>query len=165
MKAAMIIDIQGLDKFVIADISLQLQKPLSLLTKLDSKDIFFLGHDSFLYHQGVDQHAWHSIIHITLSLSLKPLQAQIIDLIEAHLKAHTIHMHFRFSFTNVEDLVSITQSDYPDFVTESNSVDVMPSDESEAEIYHGDIFADKADQLNAIDPSDPPLEKSKKKKA
>jgi phosphoribosylamine-glycine ligase len=113
----------------------------------------------------VDQHAWHSIIHITLSLSLKPLQTQIIDLIESHLKAHTIHMHFRFSYTKDEDLVTIAQSDYPDFVTESNTVDVIPPDESEAEIYHGNIFADKADQLNAIDPSDPPLGKSKKKKA
>jgi hypothetical protein len=166
MKLAMTLHIQGLDKFVIGELSSQLQEPLSLLTKIPSEAMLFIGHDSFVYHQGVDQHAWQTFVQITLLPSLKSLQTQIIECLIRYLKPHTIHVHFQFQYVDATEFISVIQPDYPLFVTETNSVDVVvPPEEDSKEIYHGNIFADKEELLHALDKGQSSTASTKKKKA
>ena len=60
------IEIFGLDKYVVATLSEQLHLPLIKLTKVNEKDLFFSVFESMIFHRGVDQNAWHTVIRIFL---------------------------------------------------------------------------------------------------
>jgi hypothetical protein len=157
------IEILGLDKYVVASLSRQLHQPLIALTNIQENNLFFSAQESLLFHKGVDQNAWHTIIRVHLDETLIHLKQEISDLITGALKDHTIHMHLSFYPQSKSNHLDIIQSQYPRFITESNEVKIQPSDdETEQEIYHGNIFAGKEKDLEAIQSNPKKLVKKKK---
>lgn len=163
------IEIFGLDKYVVANLSLELQKPIINLTKIDENDLFFSVHETLTFHVGVDQNAWHTRIKITMPELLWVHQASLRSLLTKALQQHTIHLHFEFILQKPEHTYSHIQKDYPLFVSESNQVTIDKDENQEVgddtEIYHGNIFAGKESDLENLDNSEATLKTKKKKVA
>jgi hypothetical protein len=145
------IEIFGLDKYVVATLSEQLYLPLIKLTKVNENDLFFSVFESMIFHRGVDQNAWHTIIRIfLLETDMKYQEAMKALFVEA-LKDQTIHLHFEFYPHSKENLHHVIREDYPLFVAESNAVKIeeelnpLPED-----IFHGNVFEGKEKDLENI---------------
>ncbi len=157
------IEILGVDKYVVASLSRQLHQPLIDLTKIQENNLFFSAQESLLFHKGVDQNAWHTIINVHLDETLIHLKQAISDLLTSALKENTIHIHISFYPQSKTNHLDIIQNQYPRFITESNQVKIEPSDdETEQEIYHGNVFAGKEKDLDAIQPVTKAQPKKKK---
>lgn len=161
----MLIEIFGLDHYVIARLSRQLHQPIIKLTNLDVKDLFFSSHETMLFHHGVDQNAWHTHVLIHLSQSLKSYQEALMKMIQAALLEHTVHLHVQFIYLEANQQYRLMQESYPDFVSEKNQVEVeIEPEEAQPltqEIYHGNVFAGKEEALEKVDPKVKKVQKKK----
>jgi hypothetical protein len=154
------IEIFGLDKYVVATLSEQLHLPLIKLTKVNEKDLFFSVFESMIFHQGVDQNAWHTIIRIFLVEANMKYQEEIKALFVEALKDQTIHLHFEFYPQLNQNIHHVIREDYPLFVSESNAVKIQEDLDPliTQEIFHGNVFEGKEKELETI------IKPTKKKK-
>jgi len=145
------IEIFGLDKYVVATLSEQLHEPLIKLTKVNEKDLFFSVFESMIFHQGVDQNAWHTIIRIFLVETDMKYQEEMKTLFIEALKDQTIHLHFEFYPQSKQNIHHVIREDYPLFVAESNAVkneeELTPPTQ---DIFHGNVFEGKEKDLETI---------------
>jgi hypothetical protein len=145
------IEIFGLDKYVVATLSEQLHVPLIKLTKVNEKDLFFSVFESMIFHQGVDQNAWHTIIRIFLVESDMKYQEEMKTLFIEALKDQTIHLHFEFYPQSKQNIHHVIREDYPLFVAESNAVKIEEElTPSTQDIFHGNVFEGKEKDLETI---------------
>ena len=147
------IEIFGLDKYVVATLSEQLHEAIVKLTKVNENDLFFSVFESMIFHRGVDQNAWHTILRIYLLESdIKHLEA-IKGLFVEALKDQTIHLHFEFYPQLKHQVHHVIREDYPLFVSETNEVKIAEeSDPLNQEIFHGNVFEGKEKDLENLDP-------------
>lgn len=161
----MYIEIFGLDKYVVATLSRELQPAILRLTQLEPSQLYFAVHETLIFQNGVDQNAWHTIVKIQLEPSLTSKQEALVTLIKDALQTHTIHVHIEIYVQPINASMHIFQAQYPLFVTESNQVriDQEDVDDDGPEIFHGNVFAGKEEALEKLakDTSAP----AKKKKA
>lgn len=145
------IEIFGLDKYVVATLSEQLHLPLIKLTKVNEKELFFSVFESMIFHQGVDQNAWHTIIRIFLVETDMKYQEEMKALFIEALKDQTIHLHFEFYPQSKQNIHHVIRKDYPLFVSETNAVKVEEElNESTQDIFHGNVFEGKEKDLETI---------------
>jgi hypothetical protein len=145
------IEIFGLDKYVVATLSEQLHEPLIKLTKVNEKDLFFSVFESMIFHQGVDQNAWHTIIRIFLVETDMKYQEEMKTLFIEALKDQTIHLHFEFYPQSKQNIHHVIREDYPLFVAESNAVKIEEElTPSTQDIFHGNVFEGKDKDLETI---------------
>lgn len=145
------IEIFGLDKYVVATLSEQLHLPLIKLTKVNEKELFFSVFESMIFHQGVDQNAWHTIIRIFLVETDMKYQEEMKALFIEALKNQTIHLHFEFYPQSKQNIHHVIREDYPLFVSETNAVKVEEElNESTQDIFHGNVFEGKEKDLETI---------------
>jgi hypothetical protein len=145
------IEIFGLDKYVVATLSEQLHLPIIKLTKVNENNLFFSVFESMIFHQGVDQNAWHTIIRIFLVETDMKYQEELKSLFIEALKDQTIHLHFEFYPQSKQNIHHVIREDYPLFVSESNEVkieeELTPSNQ---DIFHGNVFEGKEKDLETI---------------
>jgi hypothetical protein len=145
------IEIFGLDKYVVATLSEQLHEPLIKLTKVNEKDLFFSVFESMIFHQGVYQNAWHTIIRIFLVESDMKYQEEMKTLFIEALKDQTIHLHFEFYPQSKQNIHHVIREDYPLFVAESNAVKIEEElTPPTQDIFHGNVFEGKEKDLESI---------------
>ncbi len=152
------IEIFGLDKYVVATLSEQLHLPLIKLTKVNEKDLFFSVFESMIFHRGVDQNAWHTVIRIFLVETDMKYQEELKALFIEALKDQTIHLHFEFYPQSKQNIHHVIREDYPLFVSESNAVKIEEVEPTPQEIFHGNVFEGKEKELDSI------IQPTKKKK-
>ena len=153
------IEIFGLDKYVVATLSEELHLPLINLTKVNENDLFFSVFESMIFHCGVDQNAWHTIIRIFLVETDMKYQEEIKTLFIKALKDQTIHLHFEFYPQLKQNIHHVIREDYPLFVSESNAVKIEEElDPLAQDIFHGNVFEGKEKELENI------IKPTKKKK-
>jgi len=152
------IEIFGLDKYVVATLSEQLHLPLIKLTKVNEKDLFFSVFESMIFHRGVDQNAWHTVIRIFLVETDMKYQEELKALFVEALKDQTIHLHFEFYPQLKQNIHHVIREDYPLFVSESNAVNIEEVEPTPQEIFHGNVFEGKEKELDLI------IQPTKKKK-
>jgi hypothetical protein len=152
------IEIFGLDKYVVATLSEQLHLPLIKLTKVNEKDLFFSVFESMIFHRGVDQNAWHTVIRIFLVETDMKYQEELKALFVEALKDQTIHLHFEFYPQLKQNIHHVIREDYPLFVSESNAVNIEEVEPTPQEIFHGNVFEGKEKELDSI------IQPTKKKK-
>jgi hypothetical protein len=145
------IEIFGLDKYVVATLSEQLHLPLIKLTKANENELLFSVFESMIFHRGVDQNAWHTVIRIFLLEPDMKFQDQIKVLFIDALKDQTIHLHFEFYPQLKQNIHHVIKNDYPLFVSESNTVKIEEELEPLAqEIFQGNVFEGKEKNLETI---------------
>jgi hypothetical protein len=152
------IEIFGLDKYVVATLSEQLHLPLIKLTKVNEKDLFFSVFESMIFHRGVDQNAWHTVIRIFLVETDMKYQEELKALFVEALKDQTIHLHFEFYPQLKQNIHHVIREDYPLFVSESNAVNIEEVEPTPQEIFHGNVFEGKEKELDSM------IQPTKKKK-
>ena len=162
----MVIEIFGLDKYVVASLSRELQPSILKLIQLEPSQLYFAVHETLIFHDGVDQNAWHTMVKVQLESAQVHHQAALVKLLTQALKPHTIHVHLEFYVQPASQSTHLLNEDYPLFVSETNQVNFdLPDEEERKEIYHGNIFAGKENDLEKLDQTKPSSLTKKKKAA
>jgi len=148
------IDFLGLDMYIVAELSKEIEQKIHKLLKLPLNDIIITGSETILYHGGIDQNSWHTIVKINILDTYKDKQNELAKAIYSVIKPHTIHVKMIFEYFKSEETVTYRSDDYPLFVTEDNHVElVTPEVNPKQEIYHGNAFTPHQKALESIKPS------------
>ena len=142
-----VVNIYGLDQFVVGDLSVALGKDLAKLYEVDEDEINFIASNNMVFHKGAEQTSWRVIVEVDVPRKLEVLQPQARDIIVHHISQVAIHVEIRFEYYLSDHHYLHVNEQYPLYLEEQPSVEVeteYPDDieegEGEDEIYTGDIF-------------------------
>lgn len=132
----------GLDPYTAQHISKDLYVKLGEVFHCQPEEIIVIGSEAMLFHNGVDQTLWHSLIHVNAPSSYQQYQAAVAKLLLSAIQTHIIHGAVEFYYYEPSNRIESLDDQYPRYVTESNLVNVEHADEEEQqEIYQGDAFS------------------------
>lgn len=141
--------VYGLDPYVVGRLSQEMTPNLAQLYEVSEDEINFIAPNNMVFHKGVDQTSWNTIIRVNLPKKLLVLQDQAAEIIMQMVQGPTINVAVEFYYYSQDNRYEKLNNEYPRFITDDNLVDVENYDESvyvegegEDEVYTGDIFED-----------------------
>lgn len=141
--------VYGLDPYVVGHLSQEMTPNLAQLYEVSEDEINFVAPNNMVFHKGVDQTSWNTIIRVNLPKKLLVLQDQAAEIIMQMVQGPTINVAVEFYYYSQDNRYEKINNEYPRFITDDNLVDVENYDESvyvegegEDEVYTGDIFED-----------------------
>ena len=141
--------VYGLDPYVVGRLSQEMTPNLAQLYEVSEDEINFVAPTNMVFHKGVDQTSWNTIIRVNLPKKLLVLQDQAAEIIMQMVQGPTINVAVEFYYYSQDNRYEKLNNEYPRFITDDNLVDVENYDESvyvegegEDEVYTGDIFED-----------------------
>jgi hypothetical protein len=164
--------ILGLDQYVVGHYSKDNTENIANLLETASDDVNFYAPESMVFHAGVEQTSWNTIVIVKAPTRFSQLEAKLADYLIKTLSEFTINLEVEFEYFEEGRHYEHINSSYPRFIAESNLVTVETdededekddSDEDDEEpdprdradldindpnqIYLGDAFAGKQDLL------------------
>ena len=143
------IEIYGLDQFVVGQLSKDMTHNLADLYEVSEDDINFIAPNNMVFHNGVDQTSWNTLIRVHAPKKVMVLQEDAANLIMSMVQGPTINVAVEFYYYSQDNRYEKINEDYPRFITDDNLVDVEDYEESQYvegdgkdEVYTGDIFKD-----------------------
>ncbi len=154
-----LISIFGLDQFVVGKYSSEHTENLALAFECSEDEINFYAPYSMIFHKGVEQTSWNSLVVVSLEEKYRPFEEKAVDYIFKTLKDFCIHIEIRFDYHANGSAYKLINDDYPLYLTENNIVeaeeetfeeDNLPNDD---ELYTGNVFEGMEDKLEkALNP-------------
>lgn len=139
----------GLDQYIVGRLSREMTPLLAELFETSQDDINFVAPNVMVFHQGVDQTSWNTLVRVHLPKKYMVLQKEAAELIMSMSLGPTINIAVEFYYYSSDNRYEKINEDYPHFITEDNLVDVseeydsqLDEGEGEDEVYTDDIFAD-----------------------
>ena len=138
--------LKGVDEFLGADVEKVLLPQVSKVLNIPLNEIIVTCLHSMIYHDGVDQTSFHMVVTFEMERKFQEFEKKLIKCVLDNTKNFSVHAHVNFLY--LSETYSRIDEDYPLFVTSSNEVVIEDEiDETEEEIYTGDVFADFEKQL------------------
>ena len=143
------IEIYGLDQFVVGQLSKDMTHNLADLYEVSEDDINFIAPNNMVFHNGVDQTSWNTLIRVHAPKKVMVLQEDAANLIMSMVQGPTINVAVEFYYFSEDNRYEKINEDYPRFITDDNLVDVEDYGEAQYiegdgkdEVFTGDIFKD-----------------------
>ena len=141
--------IYGLDQFVVGRLSREMTPNLAKLYELSEDEILFVAPENLVFHKGVEQTSWNTIIHVHAPKRASILQDQVAKLVLESIGDVAINKILEFYYYAEDNRYSKLNDSYPRFIAADNLVDIANEDyedmeegEEDDEIFTGDIFQD-----------------------
>src|SRR5574344_1397922 len=130
--------ILGLDQYVVGHYSKDHTGNLANLFETSPDDVNFYAPQSMVFHDGVEQTSWNTIVIVKAPHRYENLEAKIADYLIKTLSEFTINLEVEFEYFEEGHRYAHLNSSYPRFIKEDNLVDVEAdagddSDEDDAE--------------------------------
>ena len=133
------ITIYGLDGYTVGHYSKGHTENLAQLFETKEENIVFVSSDEFVFHKGVEQTSWQTLVKVSAPEKYEPLEGKVATYILKTLTEFSIHVQIVFEYFHGHHEYEFTNKDYPRFIKDENLVNVEESDEDE-ELYEGNIF-------------------------
>ena len=152
----------GLDQFVVGHLSREITPLLASLYECSEDEIDFVAPNNIVFHNGVEQTSWNTLVRVHAPLKVKVLEDQAAKIIMDTTVGPTINVAVEFYYYSQDNRYEKINPDYPRFITDENLVNTEPDycedddddccdhdhhhelheGEESDEIYTGDIFKD-----------------------
>ena len=132
------ISIYGLDQYTVGHYSKDHTKNIANLFEVDEEQICFYAPDAYVFHKGVEQTSWNTIVKINAPEYVEVNEGKVAKYIEETLKEFTINLFIEFYYYKKSRRYEHINKEYPRFIKEDNLVNVE-EDESD-ELFEGNIF-------------------------
>ena len=143
------ISVIGLDQYVVGHYSKQHSKNLAALFETSEDNISFIAPDCYIFHNGVEQTSWNSIVRVTAPRQFEKLEANVAKYLLKTLKQFSINIRVEFFYFDKNHCYEFVNNEYPHFIKEENVVNVEEGELEEGEeIYDGNIFEEFAPELS-----------------
>jgi hypothetical protein len=146
----------GLDQYVVGHYSKDNTANLANLFEIEEEQINFYAPESMVFHKGVEQTSWNTIVIVKAPSRAEVVEAKVADYLIKTLSEFTINLEVEFEYFEEGHHYEHVNASYPRFIAESNLVDVEgtsgedESDDSDEDDEEPDP-RDRAD----LDPNDP----------
>lgn len=142
------ITIYGLDQYIVGHYSKDHTDNLASLFETDEKNVSFCAPSSYMFHQGVEQTSWDTIVKISAPCKYRQLEKKVADYILKTMKEFTINLAVEFYYYEEENRYEYNNKEYPRFLEEDNIVNVEEEhlDEGE-ELCEENMFKDFEEKL------------------
>ncbi|MBQ9456966.1 MAG: hypothetical protein IJU64_00435 [Bacilli bacterium] len=138
------IQVLGLDQFVVGRYSREHGANLAQLFETDENDIVFYAPNSMVFHGGVEQTSWQTIVIVRAPEKYLPLEEAVADYLLRTMNLFSINIHLEFEYVSEAHTYDFINSKYPRYieVPEEKNDDYEFSfgeepEEMEGEIVHG----------------------------
>lgn len=166
------ISILGLDQYVVGHYSKDNTSNLANLFEISDDEVNFYAPDSMVFHKGVEQTSWNTIVIVRAPKRCEAVESKIADYLIKTLSEFTINLEVNFEYFDEGKHYEHVNTAYPRFIEEKNLVDVETTagddlddaDEDDEEpdprdradldpndpnqIYLGDVFAEHQKELD-----------------
>ena len=131
--------VYGLDMYIVGHYSKDHTKNLAQLFETKEENIVFVASDECVFHKGVDQTSWQTLIKVSAPEKYELLEDKVAKYLLKTFTEFSIHVQVVFEYFHDHHEYKFTNKDYPRYIKEENLVNVEESDEDE-ELYEGNIF-------------------------
>lgn len=142
--------IYGLDQFVVGDISKNITSNLAKVYETDDDNINFVAVNNMVFHDGMEQTSWHTIINVKAPEQCHILQDKVKKILIEAFKPFTINIEIYFDYYHLHHRQLVINEDYPRYMSNKNSIEIDSDyeDVDDSEIYTEDVFRDFEERLN-----------------
>lgn len=137
--------LKGVDEFLGSSVAKVISPEIANILNVSQDDVIVTCLHSIIYHNGIDQTSYNMLLTFELEEQYRSLEQKLVDYIFSVSRNFSVHCHINFSYLS-RKTYSYIDNNYPLFVTESNEV-VIEENDSEDEIYLGDMFVDFEDKI------------------
>lgn len=136
------IEVVGVSGIAEEEFSFEITQNLANLYEAKIEDIMMIASDAMVMHNGTEQTSWHSIIKVIAPKKYEAMQKNVAKFLLNIASEFSLHVHVIFTYFEESNIYHKINKEYPLFyVREDNDREVdEEDDESEEEIYHGNIF-------------------------
>ena len=141
------ITINGLDQFVVGDLSRDLTPSLAKLYEVEEDDINFVAPASMVFHKGVEQTSWNIYIEVSAPLKVQVLEEEVARFLIESIGDIAIHKTVIFRYYSQDNRYQVLNDDYPRYIDQDNEIKYDLDDQEEYEegeesdqVYTGDVF-------------------------
>lgn len=135
------ISIYGLDQYVVGHYSKEHTANLASLLEVDEKDVVFYAPNAYVFHNGVEQTSWNTIVKVNAPEQCEKLEDKVANYITKTLKEFSIHLVIEFTYYHKHHRYEYVNKEYPRYISEENIVNVEDEEYQEGdEIYEGNMF-------------------------
>ena len=135
------ISILGLDQYAIGTYSAEHTKNLANLFEIKTSDISFYAPNCFMYHEGVDQTSWNTLIRIHAPRQFDQFEHKITTYLFKTLADIAINIAVEFYYYDQNNRHERINKEYPRFITDANVVEIEDKHEhDDDELFDGNIF-------------------------
>ena len=114
------ISIYGLDQFVVGHYSKEHTSNLANLMETESANISFFSPNAIIFHNGVEQTSWNTLVIVRCPKKLQVLEKKIADYFIKTLNQFTINVLVQFDYFEQDSSYQYLNPDYPRFITTDN---------------------------------------------
>ena len=178
------IQVLGLDQFVVGRYSRENTGNLAQVFECEEKDISFYAPNSMMFHNGVEQTSWNTLVKVLAPRKYAPLENAAAEFLGKTMNLFTINLEVIFEYYDEENRHVFLNKDYPEFITmneirddsasmqfgdvpdfmegeveegeEDDEVQAPASEEGEEEIFLGNAFEGFEEALNNNDDNNKP---------
>ena len=141
------IQVLGLDQFVVGRYSREHTANIAQLFEVDDSEIVFYAPNSMVFHKGVEQTSWQTLIIIRADEKFEPLEEAVADYILKTLNLFSINIHIEFEYFHGHHAHEYVNSAYPRYLDmgESHADEYSFSFGEAPDEMEGDIVHDEHD--------------------
>ncbi len=140
--------VYGLDQYIVGRLSREMTPNLAKIYETTEDNINFIAESALVFHNGVEQTSWNTLVRVHAPMKVSVLQDQVKDVIIKGILGPTINVAVEFYYYSQDNRYEYVNTEYPPFLTESNLVNEdfenydedMNEGEEEDEVFTGDIF-------------------------
>ena len=135
------IQVLGLDQFVVGRYSRENTPNLAQLYETEEENIVFYAPSSMVFHKGVEQTSWQTVVIIRAEEKYEPLEEEVTNYILNTLNLFSINVHVEFEYVHGHHCHDYVNSQYPRFLDmpEKSEDEYTLSFGEEPEAMEGDI--------------------------
>ena len=144
------VTIYGLDQFVVGRLSREMTSALADIYECDKEEIIFIAPESMVFHNGVEQTSWNTVVKVDAPKKVAVLQDDVAKIIMQFIKGLSINVQVVFSYFSQDNFYEQLNADYPRYIENENIVNFeeerydedIEEGEGDDQIFTGDIFKD-----------------------
>lgn len=150
------ISILGLDQFVVGHYSKEHSSNLANLYESDEALINFYSPNAMIFHHGVEQTSWNTIVIVRAPEKFKPFEKKIADYLLKTLSEVSINLEVEFEYFAPSSHYEHINHTYPRYIDESNIASESSEgvEHNEDDCHHDENEADPRDRAD-LNPNDP----------
>lgn len=182
------IAVLGLDQYVVGHYSKEHTENLANLLEVEEDEINFYAPQSVIFHRGVEQTSWNTLIIVSLPERLAVLEEKVATYLLNTFTNFTINLEIEFQYFHEGHRYQKINSDFPRFIQEEQlekeanllreaeeeahkDADLLDDEDDEDEIdinnpeelYLGNVFAGHEEELEAKAEKDLAMLRKKRK--
>ncbi|MCH5180213.1 MAG: hypothetical protein J1F32_03245 [Erysipelotrichales bacterium] len=150
------IEVIGMNHYMLSDYSHMHTKQIANLFETSENEIFFYSGDLKLFHDGVDQTSWHTLVRIHAPKKYEPFEKNVAKYLLDTLTDYILNAHIEFTYFDEHHSYEKLNHEYaPFFPREESDEEYVEEDYeededfSDEELFEGNAFEGFEEKLKA----------------